>query len=132
MLLAILIIGGTLYYREYRKKNYWTCRNGQWVKIGNPLISIFQKNCQTTKNEIAPNFIKSGNLVDGPDWNLLYEEPGKPALKARLIFNEKSVCNIGSQASPCRPEGFTQGERVEIKGRKSGSDIIVQNLFKLE
>jgi hypothetical protein len=71
-------------------------------------------------------FEKAGNIVSGEDgkWSLVYEEPGKPALKKELVFEKESLCTSGQETVFCTSYVMNQGDRVEVKGEESGEDAI--------
>ena len=75
---------------------------------------------------LPANFIMEGNLINSPEtgeFALLYEEPGKPALSAILLFDYQdtiSQCIAAGQTMPCRQaldnDLFKIGDRVAIEG----------------
>ncbi len=76
----------------------------------------------------SANFSKIGNIVaKGENWELVYEEPGKPALRARLQFNEDSKCT-DNENGKCFPPYWQNGDRAQIKGSKKGDEITVKSL----
>jgi hypothetical protein len=59
---------------------------------------------------------------------LLYEEPGKPAIRVGLVFNgtswcENKPCLMG--ANPSITGKYADGTRVEIIGKKEGDKVTV-------
>ncbi len=84
------------------------------------------------------NFSKTGNLAKqknevGDDaWFLIYEEPGKPALKAELVFDEESVCEVGGQKKDCVAGEFKEGEWVKIDGLEIEGMVLVSTLTSVE
>lgn len=83
--------------------------------------------------EKRADFIETGNLVAGDNngWALLYEEPGKSALKIDLRFTDRSLCDLGQETKSCIviPNDYWQaGERVRIEGRKQDKQLIVHKL----
>ena len=71
------------------------------------------------------NFEETGNLTGK---NLVYEEPGKPAISVELIFNgtswcEDKPCLIGSNLSMVGR--YPDGTRVRITGEKEGDKVTV-------
>jgi hypothetical protein len=45
-LIAALILGGIIFIRFYTAEDTWICKNGQWVKHGNPNASMPNGWCQ--------------------------------------------------------------------------------------
>ncbi|MCF7820571.1 MAG: hypothetical protein K9M44_03835 [Candidatus Pacebacteria bacterium] len=81
------------------------------------------------EREDKVNFSKAGNLVerDGA-WQLVYEEPGKPALTKSLNFDQSSKCFLNSEPRLCEPAFWQAGDRVEISGLKSDEEVLVYSL----
>ncbi|MDA3802878.1 MAG: hypothetical protein PF488_03205 [Patescibacteria group bacterium] len=76
------------------------------------------------------NFETTGNVVkDGSTWSVVYEEPGAPALKEKLVFDEQSVC---LKEGVCRPVYWQIGDRVEVVGIKGDEGILVYNFKVVE
>lgn len=76
----------------------------------------------------TPDFKHNGNLTEAGDgWQLVYEEPGKPALSARLEFDDRSVCSDARDDS-CSPVYWETGRRAEIIGYRQGESVLVRNL----
>lgn len=79
--------------------------------------------------EDEQNFSKTGNIVErNGSWELVYEEPGKPALTVSLIFDEQSMCTDERADNSCLPAYWEVGDRVEISGSKENSTLYVRNL----
>ncbi len=84
--------------------------------------------------DLEVDFIQSGNLVLSQDknkWALLYEEPGQPALKVDLIFDDQSLCDLGQEAKNCLiiPHNYWQvGDWVAVEGEQSGNQVLVGSL----
>src|SRR4030043_265891 len=95
---------------------------------------------RTPEEEMLPqiDFEKTGNLVNNwpgmelDVWFLIYEGPGAPAVSAKLIFNDKSVCLSGSDQSICDENSFSQGERVDVKGVQRENGVYVSELRRQE
>lgn len=118
-------------------KDGWICddKTKMWVKHGNPSALAPMEGCGVPiTTPVALNFTKSGNLSANKDtsWSLVYEEPGKPALKANLIFVSKSVCKKGPNTIEvlCSAlQGIGEnGDRVLIEGDMNGTNIWVSRL----
>jgi len=82
----------------------------------------------------AADFIETGNLVNGQGakWALLYEKPGKPALKMNLSFTDKSLCDLGQETKNCLilPDDYWKaGDRVKIEGNIKENNVVVYNLI---
>lgn len=84
---------------------------------------------------IGTEFKSEGNLVkDNPGmtpsvWYLIYEEPGKPAALAKLIFLPSSICLVNNVQRTCDLQSFTQGQRVSIEGELVASILTVDKLY---
>lgn len=108
-----------------------------WCEAKQKCLRVWEEKCELTSS-LTPNFVKTGNLVatavDGKTdegWSLLYEEPGKPALKVNLIFSDESLCDQGSGNQPCLIlSSFAIGERVKVEGMESEDDNKV-TVFKM-
>lgn len=75
------------------------------------------------------DFVQTGNLrAEKTFWLLVYEEPGKPALQAKLFFTPDSRCNT----QVCANLPLKNGQRVTIEGSKSGDEVKVSQLTTLE
>jgi len=78
-------------------------------------------------------FFKTGNVVHkGDKLELVYEEPGKPALTAELIFNSLSVCtDMNDEKISCETYSLVNlndGDRIRLSGIKEGNKINVKTL----
>ncbi len=91
---------------------------------GNVKISSFE----VLPSETGP-FSATGNLVkdEGADgWSLIYEEPGKPALRVMLYFTPTSRCEDTDGPISC--SGWDVGARAEITGKREAGKVIVETL----
>jgi len=94
-----------------------------WCEIKQKCLRTWEEKCELTPSP-TPNFVKTGNLVataingkTDEGWSLLYEEPGKPALKVSLIFSNESMCDQGSGNQPCLIlSSLSIGERIKVEG----------------
>jgi hypothetical protein len=84
------------------------------------------------------DFEKTGNITkDNPGmetgiWNLIWEEPGAPALSVSLVFNENSICVKDDIEKPCVPDKFTQGARTKIIGKNKEGVVSVNKMWILK
>lgn len=89
----------------------------------------------STKDQL--DFKEIGNIVrDNPGypegvWFLVYEEPGSPAVSKALLFTDESLCVKDEQKFICDPEGFENGERLEVEGLKEDNEVKVITLKHL-
>lgn len=80
------------------------------------------------------NFSRPGNLtINNPGmedniWYLVYESPGSPANTVKLAFNDKSVCK--NESNSCLD--LITGRRVDIKGIKNDSEVLVREMKFLD
>lgn len=73
------------------------------------------------------NFSETGNIVgEAGSWELVYEEPGKPALRVRLVFDEDSVC--ADEGGDCLPAYWQNGDRANVSGIRTGESVKVRTL----
>jgi len=71
------------------------------------------------------DFIEEGNLMGD---ELVYEKPGRPAIRVKLVFNSTSWCEnkpclMG--ANPSMVGKYEDGTRVKISGEKEGEAVKV-------
>jgi len=75
------------------------------------------------------DFARVGNLTkNNGEWNLVYEEPGKPALTAELEFDNNSLCLESFEKKTCSSEYWEVGDRAEILGERQGEVVVVSSL----
>lgn len=89
--------------------------------------------------ESVQRFLKKGNLTSATadetknEWLFVYEEPGKPALSNRLMFNNKTVCYLTNGIeSQCDKIKFRSGDRVEIAGEIKDGKVTVSELAMIK
>jgi hypothetical protein len=76
------------------------------------------------------DFSEQGNIVgEDSDWSLVYEEPGKPALKVNLVFGPETSCADDDGPRPCLPPFWSNGDRVKVSGQITGNAVAVSNLI---
>ncbi|KKR33109.1 MAG: hypothetical protein UT64_C0015G0021 [Candidatus Falkowbacteria bacterium GW2011_GWF2_39_8] len=73
--------------------------------------------------------------MNGENLYILYEEPGKPALRKKLVFDEKSLCGDEERSIVCMALsvsdfGLVNGGRVEIKGIVSEDQVLVRQVIR--
>ena len=83
------------------------------------------------------NFSENGNLIipENDIWSLVYELPGKPALKVFLKFGEGEYCDFGTGQVLCADykNYFSEtGKRVRLEGFLAKSAVEVQKIIPLE
>jgi hypothetical protein len=75
------------------------------------------------------SFFKIGNIVlNGNTWDIVYEKPGAPALRERLIFTDNSQCLDERLDLDCFPNYWQNGDRVEINGKLMNDGVEVLTL----
>lgn len=85
--------------------------------MGSPVATSSATPSATITDAAAVSFLRNGNLAkSGENWQIIYEEPGKPALSANLVFNDKSGCVASGALSKCDMTQFKIGEPVIIEG----------------
>lgn len=77
-----------------------------------------------------PNFSKGGNLVvKNGTLELVYEEPGKPALSIKAVFASGSSCkDADGKGFDCGTFGWKNGDRVEVSGIKTNESLEISAL----
>ena len=119
----------------------WLCVQNQWVKHGNPSAQMPASGCvpttsistSTPPTATVMEFEKTGYLTrsDGSagnnGWNLLYEEPGKPALRVSLRFTSESVCHYQDKAEVCVADSVV-GDLVTVRGIRDGGSVVVRSM----
>jgi len=139
--LAVFIIG-IFAIRFSTNEDSWTCVDGRWAKHGNPETEAPISGCGEQLNKQI-NFIRYGYISDrettrpNSGMYLIYEEPGKPALSAKLEFNEESICEFSEEGTPCISlnstiEKATENKRVLINGVSENEIIKVIKLISGE
>lgn len=132
------VLGGTFYVTSIR----FTGPNSALVDYEDGHIALtalasFQvpeaNEVEITSFEISEdkevNFSEIGNIVSTENgWDIVYEEPGKPALREVLIFNRESKCLDETENKSCFPNYWQNGDRVEITGILTASGVEVTTL----
>lgn len=104
-------------------------------------IKIIKKpaNLPGSQPVLVENFDKTGNLTDWDsnterqtgDWILLYDEPGRLAIVAKLAFNALSKCDLGSGEEVCDKNKLELGAVTRVQGNQKGEIVTVIKLTKL-
>lgn len=55
---------------------------------------------------------------------ILYEEPGRPAIRKDLVLDAKSRCDLGDGYTPCSLQSLFSGLRVKVSGFPSGESAV--------
>lgn len=75
------------------------------------------------------NFNETGNLTGGdPDWTLVYEKPGAPALTAKLAISPESQCVLNGYGMPCGNARWNAGDRATVSGFSDSGIVAVSEL----
>jgi len=100
--------------------------------LENNQVDIIAFNLLDLDAEEGISFVDSGNIVgNNGGWDLIYEEPGAPALQVSLEFDKDSVCQKqGEEDQSCFPVYWKQGDRVRVEGKKIGEQVKIDT-FKL-
>lgn len=141
--MAVGVVMAVVIYSGYRyAKNNLKITRGPAADLEKPSWIKTTKEARETMatvvSAIKPDFTADGNLhlrnegEENESWTFLYEEPGKPAVVAYLIFNFRSQCDFGSGEQICNTKKFENGIRVHLEGTKSGSDVTVIKVKLLE
>lgn len=88
---------------------------------------------------LIENFDKTGNLTDWDanaekqtgDWILLYEEPGRSAIVANLVFSAFSRCNLGNGEEVCDKNKLELGAIARVQGDEKNGVVTVIKLTKI-
>ncbi len=103
----------------------------QWCAATQKCQRPWEELCETEINfSHAGVVVKEKPSRNGERLYLVYEEPGKPALKARLDFDMNSVCGdeqhrIGCMLLSVSDFGLTNGQSVTVKGIATTSDAVL-------
>lgn len=138
------VLGGTFYITEFEFMDSETClinyEDGHIAlraKVNFNVsaqgdVEIVSFDLVSLEEETSVNFSKEGNILEvDQGWELIYEEPGAPALRVRLVFDDNSICTKeGEEDQACFPVYWQNGDRVTIKGMKTGEMVRVGE-FKL-
>ncbi|HOI59808.1 MAG TPA: DUF3828 domain-containing protein [Candidatus Pacearchaeota archaeon] len=86
---------------------------------------------EETSSFTETNFKKQGNIIlENSNIDFLYEEPGKPSIKTRLIFSSFSTCiSSVNKTLNCDEIKFQTGDRVEVEGIKQNDILQVYSLL---
>lgn len=141
------VLGGTFYVTSVRFTEPYTAvveyEDGHTALVAETVFSVNEAGqveidsfeILGDEQAILPselNFQKTGNIVQTTegDWGLVYEEPGKPALTATLVFDTRSLCTDEYENDSCFPEYWEVGDRVEVAGVLEG-DILTVSQFRV-
>lgn len=88
---------------------------------------------------LTENFDKRGNLTDWDSkleketgsWILLYDEPGRLAIAANLVFDNSSKCDLGNGEEICDKSKFELGTTARVQGVEEGGKVKVTKLTKV-
>lgn len=134
VLVLVIIILGVAAVRIFSgPEDTWLCKNGTWIKHGNPKDQAPESGCgvansdnqedgETAKSEGVP-FEKSGYLIrNNPGlkpnvWYLSFEEKSSPAVLVELNFESSQAVS-----------GFKVGDRVAVTGVKDNGVITVSGI----
>ncbi|MBD3282186.1 MAG: hypothetical protein GF387_01090 [Candidatus Portnoybacteria bacterium] len=118
-LITIIIAGAWLLLKHTTQEEAWICKDGKWIKHGNPERPMPTTGCG------QPTFNENGYLVQGiiAKWSILYDKPGKPALRRDLIFNQESTCLKDQEQIDCSE--LKKGIRIDLIGKETGNKVEV-------
>jgi hypothetical protein len=142
----------TIRFFSENGKDTWVCHNGEWVQVGHPVNPPPKWECaggpersKSTSDDkelmLSGNsvvFVQKGSLVKGlPGLNpgkiyLAYDNRGIRTETIALEFDEKSLCALGDDITPCSDPRIDNGLRVRIRGQRTSSGILVQELETLD
>lgn len=106
-----------------------------WCEAKQKCLRTWEEECagasEAPSQAVSGDFNKSGNIVprdsEGsvPQWKLIYEEPGAPALAADLVFTKDSECEDAGGTISCASSSFESGMRVHITGKNVSGTVTV-------
>lgn len=90
-------------------------------------------------SQLASNFSRIGVAIkepggyNGQNLYILYEEPGKPALRAQLLFDENSLCGDENNKIVCMAlsvsdYGLSNGRKIKVQGIETEGNVAVRQL----
>jgi hypothetical protein len=148
IVILIFVVVILFSYLKFKKEDSWVCRNGVWLKHGNPSEPIPTAKCglatSTTIGGVVDSYFEQEGVVvkDNPglpqgDLFMIYEEPGQPGLKVKLIFDEKSMCGdtqkrISCMALSVSDYGLVNGGQIRVRGIIEGENIRVREIYRQE
>jgi hypothetical protein len=125
--------GKPLVCKDGKEYPAWACNDGKCSQI-----EYFRDPCMPLPSGSALPSLKSeilmGNLIKNSEsapslekgyWYLVYETPGAPALSAKLIFNNSSICGENVK---CVDNLLNIGDRVKVSGIMSNKGFLVKTL----
>jgi len=101
-----------------------------WSQTEEPFVeTISANNLQSVGFSHTGNLVKNNPSMEKGVWYLLYEEPGKAALTAKLAFSGSSLCTITGKESICNISRLGVGNRVTVDGRLNNGTVQVRKLI---
>lgn len=106
----------------------------EWCESAGRCIRPWEEICESDIN-----FSESGTSVknlpglENDRLYIIYEEPGQPALRAELAFDEDSLCGDGKTKIVCMAlsisdYGLANGRAIEVRGIESDGIVTVREL----
>lgn len=78
-----------------------------------------------SETEDSGLFSRVGYIVETAEGRaVLYEEPGRPAIRKGLVFDLNSLCDLGATDLSCSPSSLPSGLRVKVSGFPTGESAI--------
>lgn len=133
LVLVLVFIGGA----------YLMYRNNSGVEVEIPEEEVQNEDEERAEDDPqlgddgdaeTDEFARWGNIVNIDDLTaeLVYEEPGKPALTVDLVFTMATLCVVDGVEATCplfsTSPLFEQGARVYVEGEKEGSIVTVRRI----
>ena len=141
-LITVRVISG-------RNEDTWICVDGKWEQHGNPdtpkpLTGCGNNNAKEEWDPLRdgrpvgrPDFRNSGNVTNfdsssetlTDEWYFVYESPGNPANRVRLIFDERSRCRLRDYSGGCDVSMFENGGSARIIGSRIEEGVDVDTVL---
>jgi len=103
-----------------------------WLQTEDP--SVYASTFIINAGAVETNFSQTGNLarnnpgMEKNTWYLLYEEPGQPAISAKLIFSDTSACQLSAKEVKCQSAKLYIGQKVTVFGKFNSGNVAVDKI----
>lgn len=133
--LAIIFAGGIIAARRFSTpEDSWVCRNGAWVRHGNPSGPRPQSGCGASYDFHASGMAaKNDPGMEQDKLYLVFEQGGKAPAAIQLSFDGQSMCGDDKNLVPCMALsvydfGLAKGRLIDVKGLRQGGAVLVREV----
>ena len=129
-----LIFSGVIFYLNI-SMNTATPESSQTQAQGKTLAATTE--AESVKSASASGFLKTGtlvnfdpvNMMETDTWALVYEKSDGESITIPLVLTDQTQCLQKDIQTICRPQSFSNGDRVTIDGLYHGNTIEVFNMY---